>query len=127
MPVDTAKIERMRRELEEVERQLLLEDGQRYKILNRLIPDAEMQRYLADLTDRQERVLFGLELPEEPRRRGRPSGGGEKPAKSGGDLTCPICGKAGLTKRGLALHMARMHKGETAAEPEETEQGEAAS
>ena len=53
------------------------------------------------LTDRKERILFGLEAPERS----------ERPAKSGGDLKCPICGKTGLTKRGLALHMVRMHRG----------------
>ncbi len=111
MPVDRERVERLERELAEARTQLLQEDGERYQILKRIIPEEEMQRYLGGLTDRRERVLFGLELPEEPARRRR-GAGGERPAKSGGDLTCPICGKAGLTKRGLALHMARIHKGE---------------
>jgi hypothetical protein len=112
MPIDVAKIEQMERELQEAKRQLQEEDGLRYQILKRVIPEEEFQRHISGLIDRRERILFGLELPEEPRGRGRPSGGGERPAKSGGDLTCPVCGKAGLTKRGLSLHMARMHKGE---------------
>ena len=37
------------------------------------------------------------------------------------DLTCPICGKSGLTKRGLSLHMARIHKEERGAEEGEEE------
>jgi hypothetical protein len=112
MPIDAAKIAQMERELHEAKRQLQEEDGLRYRILRPIIPDEEFQRYIGELTDRRERILFGLELPEEPRGRGRPRGGGERPAKSGGDLTCPICGKEGLTKRGLALHMARIHKNE---------------
>ena len=120
MPVDAGRIAQMRRELEEAERQLLLENGRRFEIVRRQISEEEWQRILDSLTDKEERILFGLDVPEEPKRRGR---GGERPAKSGGDLECPICGKAGLTKRGLALHMARIHKGEQA---EAEEAGEAA-
>jgi hypothetical protein len=106
----------MERELAEARGLLLQEDGERYRILMREISAEEKQRILDGLTDKSERILFGLELPEEPKRRGRLAGGGEKPAKSGGDLTCPVpdCGKSGLTKRGLALHMARIHKKEQA-------------
>src|SRR5215212_7747198 len=99
MPVDASKIARMEQELAEARAQLLQEDGRRYQILRRIIPEEDLQRYLGSLTDRGERILFGLELPEEPKRRGR-GAGGEKPAKSGGDQTCPLCGKSGLTKRG---------------------------
>jgi hypothetical protein len=125
MPVDETKIARLERELAEAKRQLLQEDGERYRILLREISAEEKQRILDNLTDRRERILFGLELPEEPKRRGRPprDGAGERPATSGGDLRCPICGKSGLTKKGLALHMSRKHKGETgAAEERETEE-----
>src|SRR4051812_370127 len=114
MPVDAEKVARLERELAEARSQLLQEDGERYRILLREISPEEKQRILDGLAERQERILFGLDLPEEPKRRGRPAGGGERPAKSGGDLTCPICGKTGLTKRGLALHQARIHKGEKA-------------
>jgi hypothetical protein len=112
MPIDREKIERMERELAEARTLLLQEDGERYRILMREISAEEKQRILDGLAEKSERILFGLELPEEPKRRGRPAGGGERPAKSGGDLNCPICGKSGLTKRGLALHRARIHKGE---------------
>src|SRR5215213_9986961 len=112
MPVDRDKIARLERELEEARAQMLLEDGERYRILWREISPEEKQRVLDNLKDRRERILFDLEAPDEPKRRGRPAGGGERPAKSGGDLTCAICGKSGLTKRGLSLHMARMHKSE---------------
>ncbi len=113
MPVDAAKIAQMERELAEAKRQLLEEDGKRYQILRREISEEEWERILNNLTDRQERVLFGLEAPEEPRRTGA-----ARPAKSGGDLECPICHKGGLTKRGLALHMVRIHKGERGGEAE---------
>ena len=124
MPVDAAKIAQMERELTEARAQLLQEDGRRYQILMREIAPEEKQRILDNLTDKEERILFGLDVPEEPKRRGR---GGERPAKSGGDLECPLCGKAGLTKRGLALHMARLHKREQAKAEEagETEAAEA--
>jgi hypothetical protein len=113
MPVDAEKIARLERELAEAKMQLLQEDGERYRILMREISPEEKQRILDSLTDKHERILFGLDLPEEPVRRGRGTGA-QRPAKSGGDLTCPICGKGGLTKRGLSLHMARIHKGEGA-------------
>src|SRR4051812_27987746 len=103
MPVDVAKVARLERELAEARAQLLQEDGERYRILMREIPDVEKQRILDGLTDRNERILFGLDLPEEPKRRGQ---GADRPGKSGGDLVCDICGKGGLTKRGLALHKA---------------------
>ena len=89
MPVDAGRIAQMRRELEEAERQLLLENGRRFEIVRRQISEEEWQRILDSLTDKEERVLFGLDVPEEPKRRGW---GGERPAKSGGDLECRICG-----------------------------------
>src|SRR4051812_12068227 len=111
MPVDATRIARLERELAEARAQLLQEDGERYRILMREISDVERQRILDGLTDQRERILFGIEPPEEPKRRGR---GKAQPAKSGGDLVCPICGKGGLTERGLKLHQARMHKGVSA-------------
>jgi hypothetical protein len=105
MPMDAATIEQMEKELENARDQLLREDGQRYQILMREIAEEERQRILDSLTDRQERVLFGLEPPAATR-------GGARPANSGGSLTCSVCGKGGLTERGLKLHMARMHKDE---------------
>src|SRR3954452_11477362 len=114
MPVDRGKIDELERQLAEAKAEFLREGGKKFEILQRIIPEEEMQRYLSTLTDRQERVLFGLDLPEEPKRRGRPAGGGKAPAKSGGDQVCPICGKSDLTERGLRLHITRMHKGEGA-------------
>jgi hypothetical protein len=116
MPVDAERIARMERELAEAKRQLLEENGRKFEVLMRLMTEEEREAILGRLTDRSDRILFGLELPEEPKRRGRPAGGGERPAKSGGDQACPICGKAGLTERGLKLHLARMHKAEGGAE-----------
>src|SRR5512132_4269949 len=98
MVVDLARIERLEKELREAKAQLWKEDGDRYRILMREMTDAEKQRILDNLKDRGERILFGLEAPEEAK-----SGGAVRAGASGGDLTCGICGKSGLTKRGLAL------------------------
>jgi hypothetical protein len=107
MPIDAATIAQMEKELEEARDQLLREDGRRYQIVMREISEAEKERILDSLTDRHERILFGLESPGTRR-------AGERSAKSGGDLVCSLCGKAGLTELGLKLHTARMHKGEKA-------------
>jgi hypothetical protein len=107
MPMDAATIAQMEKELEEARDQLLREDGQRYQIVMREISEAEKERILDRLTDRHERVLFGLEPPGAGR-------AGDRAAKSGGDLVCSLCGKAGLTARGLKLHTARIHKGAAA-------------
>jgi hypothetical protein len=100
-----ARIEQLEKELEEAKAQLAKEDGERFRVVWREISDEEKSRILEGLMDRRERVLFGLEVPEEPKR-----GAASRPGGSGGDLTCEICGKSGLTTRGLALHMVRMHK-----------------
>lgn len=105
MPIDPGRIARLEQELAQAKAQLLAEDGQRYRILMREISDEERDRILQGLTDPGERVLFGLESPEE--RRGTRSPGS---AKSGGDMACPHCGKGGLSNRGLRLHITRMHK-----------------
>ena len=104
MPMDAATIAQMEKALEEARDQLLREDGQRYQVLLREISEEEKERILESLTDRQERILFGLEPPGSRR-------AGERPGKSGGDLVCSLCGKGGLTELGLKLHTARIHKG----------------
>jgi hypothetical protein len=111
MPIDAATIAQMEQELEEARDQLLREDGRRYQIVMREISGEEKERILDSLTDRHERILFGLEPPGSGR-------AGERPAKSGGDLSCSLCGKAGLTELGLKLHTARMHKGEKPRRPQ---------
>ena len=109
MSTSMARVAELERQLEEARAQLAQEDGERFRVLWREISEVEKGRILGGLTDRKERVLFGLEVPEEPKRSAGRAG------KSGGDLTCEICGKPGLTRRGLALHTVRMHK-ETAEE-----------
>jgi hypothetical protein len=116
MVADRAKIERLEKELEEAKRELWREDAERYRILMREMSEADKERILGNLTDRGERVLFGLEAPEEPKRVAV-----VRPAAGGGDLVCAICGKSGLTALGLKLHTARMHKAE-----KEKEEAEAA-
>jgi thiamine monophosphate kinase len=116
MVADRAKIERLEKELEEAKRELWREDAERYRILMREMSEADKERILGNLTDRGERVLFGLEAPEEPKRVAV-----VRPAAGGGDLVCAVCGKSGLTALGLKLHTARMHKAE-----KEKEEAEAA-
>jgi hypothetical protein len=107
MPINAATIAQMEKELADAREQLLKEDGRRYQILMREISEAEKQRILDGLHDRHERILFGLETSGSGR-------AGERSAHSGGDLVCSLCGKAGLTERGLKLHTARIHKDEKA-------------
>ena len=109
MVVDMARIAQLERELEEARKELWKEKAERYRVLVREMPEDERTRIIEGLTDKKERILFGLEPPEEPK------GGSAMRllGASGGDLTCPICGKSGLTKRGLALHTIRMHGTET--------------
>ena len=70
MVVDRAKIERLEKELEEAKRELWREDAERYRIVIREMSEAERGRILGNLADRGERILFGLEAPEEPKRVG---------------------------------------------------------
>jgi hypothetical protein len=116
MPINPATIAQMEKELEDAREQLLREDGRRYQILMREISADEKQRILDSLTDRHERLLFGLEPPGAGR-------GGEQSAHRAGDLVCSLCGKAGLTERGLKLHTARIHKGEKSAGQEHLHRG----
>jgi hypothetical protein len=104
MVVDMARIAQLERELEEARKELWKDDAERYRVLVREMPEDERKRIIERLTDRKERVLFGLEPPEEEKR-----GAATRPGESMRDQTCQICGKSGLTKRGLALHTIRMH------------------
>jgi hypothetical protein len=116
MVVDLAKIARLEKELQEAKAQLWREDAERYRLLAREMGETDRNRILANLTDRGERILFGLEAPEEAKR-----GAGMRPGGSGGELECSICGKSGLTRRGLALHVVRIHKEEKEKEEVEAE------
>ena len=106
MVVDLAKIARLEKELEEAKRELAREDGERYRVLVREMSETDRNRIVGSLTDRGERILFGLEAPEEAKKRGA----GMRPGGAGGDMVCSICGRSGLTALGLKLHTARMHK-----------------
>jgi hypothetical protein len=108
MVVDRARIEQLEKELEEARKELWREDAERYQVLIRELGTSERERILGSLTDKRERVLFGLEAPEEAK-----MGAGMRGGTAGGDLTCSICGRSGFTRRGLALHMVRLHKAET--------------
>ena len=115
MVVDLARIERLEKELREAKAELAKEDGDRYRILMREMSEVDRSRILDNLTDRGERILFGLEAPEEGKR-----GGAMRPGGAGGELECSYCGKSGLTQRGLGLHVSRMHKEEKAKEEAES-------
>jgi hypothetical protein len=101
--IDMARIAQLEKELEEARAQLWKQDAERYRVLWREISENDRERILEKLTNKKERILFGLEAPGER---------GMRPGTSGGDLTCSLCGKGGMTKRGLGLHMVRMHKGD---------------
>jgi hypothetical protein len=104
MQASLERIARLEKELQEARQALWREDAERYRVLVREMSEEDRQRIVGNLTDRGERVLFGLEAPEEPKR------AGVRPGGAGGDLTCAVCGKRGLTELGLKLHTARMHK-----------------
>jgi alkylation response protein AidB-like acyl-CoA dehydrogenase len=103
--IDLARIAQLEKVLEEAKAELWKEDAERYRVVWREMSENDKERILEKLTNKKERVLFGLEAPEEHK-------GGMRPGTAGGDLTCSLCGKSGLTKRGLGLHMVRMHKGD---------------
>lgn len=103
MPVNPTRIAQLELELAEAKAELERENGKRYDIIMRDIDPEERQRIMDGLTERRERILFGLEAPD------------TKPGKSGGDLECPVCHKGGLTEKGLKLHNARKHKSEIGA------------
>ena len=102
MPTSAERIAQLELELAEARAIYERENGIRFLIIMREISPEEKERIMESLTDRKERILFGLEAPERT----------ERPAKSGGDLECTICHKKGLTPRGLALHTVRKHKDE---------------
>jgi hypothetical protein len=101
--MDRARVEQLRLAYEHAQSQLLQEDGERFRVIMRDIAEEEKQRILDNLSDKREKILFGLAAPEEAKRTAA------SPGKSGGELTCEICGKGGLTARGLGLHKSRVH------------------
>ena len=91
MVVDMARIAQLERELEEARKELWKEAG---AIAFSCAKCRRMSETHYRGTDGQkERILFGLEPPEEPK-----GGAAMRAGASGGDLTCPICGKSGLTR-----------------------------
>lgn len=70
----------------------------------REISREEKEWIIESLTDKQEWILFGREQSETAAQISS-----ERPGKSGGDMTCSVCGKSGLTKRGVGLHIVRIH------------------
>jgi hypothetical protein len=65
MVVDMARIAQLERELEEARKELWKEDAERYRVLVREMPEDERKRIIERLTNKKERILFGLEPPEE--------------------------------------------------------------
>ena len=64
MPVDRTKIAQMEKALEDARAQLWKEEAERLQILMREISKDEKERIMESLTDKSERVLFGLEPGE---------------------------------------------------------------
>jgi hypothetical protein len=125
MPMNAEKVAQLERQWREAQDQLLREQGRMYEIIRRKISADEWQRIIDSLEDHEERVLFGLELPQETKKRGRPPKmGGTQTTKGEGDHTCPFCGRGGFTESGVKRHITRMHKDEQP--QEETGEGEEA-
>ena len=123
MPMNAEKVAQLKRQWEEAEDQLLREQGRMFEIIRRKISAEEWDRIMGGLETHEEKVLFGLELPQETKRRGRPPKVGEEPEIKGeGEHTCPFCQKSGLTERGLKLHITRMHKDKQLEETGEDEE-----
>ena len=74
MAMDRARIAQMEKALEEARAQLWKEEAERLRILMREISKEEKERIMESLTDRQERVLFGLEQPDAASRGNRKAG-----------------------------------------------------
>jgi hypothetical protein len=64
----------------------------------REITEEGKERIMESLTDKYERILFGLEQPEAASRAGT-----KQPRKERGDLVCPLCAKSNLTTRGAGI------------------------
>ncbi len=94
LQISPGEIERRERELTALKAQYYQQGARCFEILMRVMTDDERNDIFERVTDRQERILLGLEAPEEARR--------PRPAASGGEEVCPLCGKSGLTRRGLA-------------------------
>ena len=113
MPMNAEKVAQLKRQWEEAEDQLLREQGRMYEIIRRKISAEEWDRIMDSLETHEEKVLFGKELPQESKKRGRPPKlAGEQAPKTEGEHDCPFCDRTGFTERGLKLHITRMHPGE---------------
>ena len=123
MPMNAEKVAQLKRQWEEAEDQLLREQGRMYEIIRRKISAEEWDRIMDSLETHEEKVLFGKELPQEIKKRGRPPKlAGEQTPKTEGEHACPFCDRTGFTERGLKLHITRMHKEENLEEAEEDEE-----
>ena len=74
MPMDPGKIARMERDLAEAKRQYFEECGQKFEALMRVMTEEERDDIVGRIREqgtREEKTLFGFEIPEEPKRRGR--------------------------------------------------------
>ena len=117
MPMNAEKVAELKRQWEEAEDQLLREQGRMYDIIRRKISADEWERIMDSLETHEEKVLFGKELPQEIKKRGRPPKlAGEQAPKTEGEHSCPFCDRTGFTERGLKLHITRMHKEEQPSE-----------
>src|SRR4051812_37663077 len=100
MPIDEAKIAQMQKDLDEAKAQLLAEDGQRYRTLRDHIGVEKVRELVDGLQSKSDRILFGLDLPEEPKQ--AKSG---RRAKGKGTIQCPYCPTKVNNEKGLAIHI----------------------
>jgi hypothetical protein len=109
MPIDATQVAKLREEYERARAQLDKEDAERFRILREYVGADKLRELVNGLTEKNHRVLFGLELPDEPKR--------ERRRREEGTLECPICHKRFKNERGLKIHMGREHP-EQARQPE---------
>ena len=79
MPTSAERITQLELELAEARAIYERENGIRFLIIMREISPEEKQRIMDSLTDRKERILFGLEAPERTRASRQKRRGSEMP------------------------------------------------
>ena len=114
MPIDVAQVAKLRADYERAQAQLDKEDAERFRILRKHMGEDAFQRLLDGLTEKEHRILFGLELPEESQPEPAPRERAARAATKGAKTEyCDVCHEGPFTKSGLSRHMSRKHKEQT--------------